>query len=123
MLQYSAYTEFVTTYQLGGNMLIHNIDSVCSGLMDKARAEHFLDHSVKEIENQANNFVEDFAKENGLTAHTLSAFRWYFQTNDHLLEDGFVELHCKMGLLNQKGHCTFDVVDIANVDRYKHSYL
>ncbi len=104
-------------------MQLHNIDSICSGLMDKARTEHFLDHPVKDIENNANSFVEDFAKENGLTAHTLSAFRWYFQTNDHLLEDGFVELHCKTGLLNHNGACTFDVVDIANVDRYKHSYL
>ncbi len=55
-------------------MQLDNIKDICSGLMDKAKAEKFLDHSVDDIEEEANNFVEGFAEENGLTAHTLSAF-------------------------------------------------
>lgn len=102
-------------------MQLDSIQNVCSGLMDKAIADKFLDHSVDDIEGAANQFVENFAKENGLTAHTLSAFRWYFQSNDYLLEDGFVELRCKTNFLSHEGTCTFDVVDIAEIDRVKHT--
>lgn len=102
-------------------MQLNNIQNVCSGLMDKAIADKFLDHSVDDIEESANKFVENFAKENGLTAHTLSAFRWYFQSDDYLLEDGFVELRCKTNFLSHEGTCTFDVVDIAEIDRVKHT--
>ena len=102
-------------------MQLDSIKSVCSGLMDKAIADNFLEHSVDDIEEAANKFVEQFAKENGLTAHTLSAFRWYFQSDDRLLEDGFVELRCKTNFLNHsKGTCTFDVVDVAEIDQVRH---
>ncbi len=102
-------------------MQLDNIQNVCASLMEKAAADHFLEHSVDDIEGAANNFVEQFAKENGLTAHTLSAFRWYFQSDDHLLEDGFVELRCKTNFLNHsKGTCTFDVVDVAEIDEVRH---
>lgn len=102
-------------------MQLDSIKNVCSSLMDKAKAEHFLDHPVNDIEEAANHFVEQFAEEHGLKAHTLSAFRWYFQSDDHLLEDGFVELHCKTNFLKHEGSCTFDVVDIAEIDKFKHS--
>ena len=102
-------------------MQLNSIQNVCSGLMDKAIADKFLDHSVDDIEESANQFVENFAKENGLTAHTLSAFRWYFQSDDQLLEDGFVELRCKTNFLSHEGTCTFDVVDIAEIDRVKNT--
>lgn len=101
-------------------MQLDNIKNVCSGLMEKARAEKFLDHPVDDIEEEANNFVEKFAEENGLTAHTLSAFRWYFQSDNRLLEDGFVELRCKTNFLKHEGSCIFDVVDIAEIDKIKH---
>ncbi len=101
-------------------MQFESIQNVCEGLMDKASAVHFLDHSVDDIEEEANKFVEEFAEENGLTAHTLSAFRWYFQSDDRLLEDGFIELRCKTNFLTHKGSCTFDIVDIGEVDKARH---
>ena len=104
-------------------MQFDNIQNVCAGLMDKAMTVHFLDHSVDDIESEANKFVEEFAEENGLTAHTLSAFRWYFQSDNRLLEDGFIELRCKTNFLTHKGTCTFDIVDIAEVDKAKHLAL
>ena len=102
-------------------MPINNIENVCSGLMEKARAENFLSYSVDDIESQANSFVERYAEENGLTAHTLSAFRWYFQSGDRLLEDGFVELTCTTDFMKHAGSCVFSAVNIAKVDAYKHS--
>ena len=102
-------------------MKIENIKDVCSGLMEKANVDKFLGHSVDDIEAGANKFVEKFATDNGLTAHTLSAFKWYFQSDNYLLEDGFVELRCKTNLLNHNGSCTFDIVDIAEIDRIKHT--
>lgn len=104
-------------------MQFDSIHNVCAGLMDKAMAVHFLDHPVDDIEDEANKFVEEFAEENGLTAHTLSAFRWYFQSDSRLLEDGFIELRCKTNFLTHKGTCTFDIVDIAEVDKAKHLAL
>lgn len=89
--------------------------------MYKAEKEYFLDHSVDEIESLANNFVGSFANENSLAAHTLSAYRWYFQSDEHLLEDDLVEPQCQTGLLNHKGTCTFNVVDIAVIDSLKHN--
>ncbi len=88
--------------------------------MYKAKTENFLDHSVDDIEEAANKFVEEFAEEHGLTAHTLSAFRWYFQSDDHLLEDGFIELQCKTNFLKHEGSCTFTVVDVAEIDEVRH---
>jgi hypothetical protein len=101
-------------------MRLDNIKDVCSGLRGKAEAEKFLDQLVDDIEEGANLFVEKFAEENGLTAHTLAAFRWYFQSDDRLLEDGFVELSCKTTFLKHEGSCTFEIVDIAEVDVLKH---
>ena len=65
---------------------------------------------------------EDFAKENGLTAHTLSAYRWYFQSDDRLLEDGFIELQCKTNYFKHEGSCTFNVVDIEAIDKINKEY-
>ena len=101
-------------------MHIDSIQSVRSGLMDKAKAVNFLDHPVDDVEGEANKFVETFAEENGLKAHTLSAFRWYFQSDKRLLEDGFIELQCKTNLLTHKGSCTFEIVDIADINKAMH---
>ena len=101
-------------------MQTDSVKNICSGLMYKAKTEHFLDHPVADIEKEANRFVEEFAKENGLTAHTLSAYRWYFQSDDRLLEDGFVELTCKTNFLKHEGSCVFSVVDIEEIDEVKH---
>jgi len=101
-------------------MQTDSVKNICSGLMYKAKTENFLNHPVHDIEKEANRFVEDFAKENGLTAHTLSAYRWYFQSEDRLLEDGFVELQCQTNYFKHKGSCTFNVVDIEAIDKIKH---
>ncbi|MGH1537130.1 MAG: hypothetical protein ACRBDX_03650 [Gammaproteobacteria bacterium] len=103
-------------------MQTDSVKNICSGLMYKAKTEHFLDHSPHEIEKEANKFVEEFAKDNGLTAHTLSASRWYFQSDEYLLEDGFVELRCESNLFSRGGLCTFNVVDIGEIDNVKHLY-
>lgn len=101
-------------------MQVDSVKKICSGLMYKAKTEHFLDHPVHDIEAEANRFVEEYAKDHGLTAHTLSAYRWYFQSEDRLLEDGFVELRCKTNFLKHEGSCTFNVVDIEEIDHIKH---
>ncbi|MEM8843954.1 MAG: hypothetical protein AAGB35_02825 [Pseudomonadota bacterium] len=102
-------------------MHIYSIEHICSGLKHKARTENFLSYSVDDIETEANDFVETFARENGLTAHTLSAFRWSFESGDHLLADGFIELKCTRDFMEHAGPCVFDTVSIAKVDKYKHS--
>jgi len=103
-------------------MQTDSVKSICSGLMYKAKTEHFLDHTASEISKEANKFVEDYAREHGLTAHTLSESRWYFQSDHYLLEDGFVELRCENKLLKKGGACTFNVVDVAEIDSIKHLY-
>ena len=101
-------------------MQLDSIKNVCSSLMYKAKKENFLEHPVDDVEQAANQFVEKFAEEHGLTAHILSAFRWYFQDGDHLLEDGFIELRCKTNFLSHEGSCTFGIVDVAEIDKIKH---
>ena len=101
-------------------MQTDSIKHICSGLMYKAKTEHFLDNPIHEIEKEANSFVEKFAQEHGLTAHTLSAYRWYFQSDDRLLEDGFVELRCNLNFLRNHGTCTFAVVDVEEIDKARH---
>tara|TARA_R110002096_G_scaffold17733_2_gene61234 strand:+ start:1035 stop:1346 length:312 start_codon:yes stop_codon:yes gene_type:complete len=95
------------------------IESLCNKLETKARDSHFLEKSVDGIEHTANYFVEKFAKENGLSAHTLGALRWYFQSNEALVEDGLIELRCKVNPLTHKGHCNFEFVDVADIDEKK----
>jgi hypothetical protein len=102
-------------------MQLDNIKDVRSGLLNKAASEKFLEHTVDDVEEEANKFVEEFAEENGLVAHTLSAYRWYFQSDDRLLEDGFVELRCKTNFLKHEGSCTFEIVDIAEIDEIIHA--
>ncbi len=101
-------------------MQLDTIKDVCSGLMDKAKTEKFLEHPVDDVEEEANAFVEKFAEENGLTAHTASAFRWFFQSDNRLLEDGLVELRCKANFFEHEGPCTFESVDIAEVEDLMH---
>ena len=103
-------------------MQTDSVKSICSGLMYKAKTEHFLDHSAYNIKKDANKFVENFAKEHGLTAHTLSASRWYFQSDKYLLEDGFVELLCESNIFKHNRACTFRVVDIGEIDSIKQLY-
>lgn len=103
-------------------MQTDSVTNICSGLMNKAIAEHFLDHSILDIEKTANTFVYAFAKDNGLTAHNLSAFRWYFQSGSVLMEGGLVELTSDIRLFQHNANCAFRVVDIAEIDSLKHLY-
>ena len=93
-------------------MQLNNIKDIQGGLIDKATSGKFLAHTVDDIKGEANKFVNKFAEENGLVAHTLSAFRWYFQSDRRLLEEGFVELSCKTKFLKDEGSCTFDIAEI-----------
>jgi hypothetical protein len=98
-------------------MQLDRIKDVCSGLMYKAKAEKFLEHSINDIEVKVNFFVEEFAKENGLEVHFLPAYKWYFQSDSHLVEDGLVELHCKTNFLEHEGACIFEIVNNAEIDK------
>lgn len=124
MFRCSERILYITTR--GSNRRLHmqtdSVKNICSGLMHKAKTVHFLDHTVHDIEKDANEFVETFAKQHGLTAHTLSAYRWYFQSDKFLFEDGFIELRCETNFLNRKGICTFNVVDVGEIDKVKHLY-
>ena len=96
------------------------IEGLCNKLGAKAKDSHFFDKSVDGIEHTANYFVEKFARENGLDAHTLGALRWYFQSNDSLVEDGMIELRCRVNPLTHEKHCDFEFVDVSSIDEEKH---
>jgi len=95
------------------------IENLRDKLEAKAADSHFLERSVAGMEHTANYFVEKFALENGLNAHTLGALRWYFQSDDSLIEDGLIELRCKVNPLTHKGHCSFEYVDVADINSIK----
>ena len=97
-----------------------NIEDLCTQLSDKAENIHFLDRPMNDVELQANNFVQGFAKEKGLVAHTLGAFRWYFQSDNELVESGLIELRCKINPITHKGHCDFEFVNVGDIDHLKH---
>lgn len=96
-----------------------NIEDLCTQLAERAGAKHFLDRPVDDIEIQANHFVQEFASENGLVAHTLGAFRWYFQSDDELVENGLIELRCNVNPITHKGHCDFEFVNVGEIDKLK----
>ncbi|MDW3094647.1 MAG: hypothetical protein R8G33_03135 [Gammaproteobacteria bacterium] len=100
---------------------MHNvtIEDLCSKLENKAKDTHFLDKSVEGMEHCADYFVKKFAEENGLAAHTLGALRWYFQSDDALVEDGLIELQCHVNPFTHKGHCGFQFVDVEEIDSKK----
>ena len=75
-------------------MKFKNIEDVCRHLMEKAKSSNFLQHSVDEVEHEANKFVEEFSKEHDMHSHTISPYRWYFQSKKHMFEDGVIELQC-----------------------------
>jgi len=97
-----------------------NIEQLCAELSNEAENAHFLDHSMDDIEVEANQFVQGFANERGLVAHTLGAFKWYFQSDNELVESGLIELRCKINPITQKGHCDFEFVNVDNIDQLKH---
>ncbi len=96
-----------------------SIKEICSELQSKAKNSHFLDRNVENIETDANKFVEWYARHRGLTAHTLGACRWYFQSEEYLIEDGLIELLCKVNPITHKGHCDFEFTNIKEIDLEK----
>jgi hypothetical protein len=99
-----------------------SIEEICSELQSKAKESHFLDRKVENIEADANNFVEWYARGSGLTAHTLGACRWYFQSDKYLVEDGLIELLCKVNPITHKGHCDFEFTNIKEIDLAKQQF-
>ena len=93
-----------------------SIEQICAELQLKAKDSHFLDRDVDDIETNANNFVEWYARGRDLTAHTLGACRWYFQSDESLVEDGLVELLCKVNPITRKGHCDFQFTNVKDID-------
>ena len=99
-----------------------SIKEICTELQSKAKDSHFLDRTVDNIETDANNFVEWYARGRGLTAHTLGACRWYFQSDKYLVEDGLIELLCKVNPITHKGHCDFEFTNIKEIDLEKKQF-
>lgn len=99
-----------------------SIKEICSELQSKAKESHFLDREVENIESNANNFVEWYARGRGLTAHTLGACRWYFQSDKYLVEDGLIELLCKVNPITHKGHCDFEFTNVKAIDLEKQQF-
>lgn len=69
-----------------------NIEEVSNALNDLARTTNFFDEDSSKIDKEANNFVENFAKEYGLEVHTVTPSRWRFDATNGSFQDGEVEL-------------------------------
>ncbi len=95
-------------------MEFKNIEDICNELMKKAKSEKFLQHSVDEIEHEANKFVENFSEEHEMYSHTISPYRWYFQSEKHLFKDGVIELHCDSKFRKKDGSCAFRFIDVSD---------
>jgi hypothetical protein len=66
---------------------------ICIYLRSEARDEDLFDQSMDTIIDAANNFVESFAFNHGLKAHTVTPLVWRFDIKDtHAFEDGLIEL-------------------------------
>jgi hypothetical protein len=94
-------------------MQFKNIKDICSSLMRKAKESNFLQLAANEIEPEANCFVDEFSKEHEMTAHTISPYRWYFQSNTRMFNDGVIELQCRTRLRKKNGSCAFNFVDVS----------
>lgn len=94
-------------------MEFNNIQDICKNLMDKAKSDKFLQHPVEEVEDEVNKFVEAFSMEHGMYSHTISPFRWNFESKKHMFEDGVIELKCDTHFKKNDQSCTFEFVDVS----------
>ena len=95
-------------------MDFNNIEDICTGLTEKAKSNHFLQHPREEVKDEVNKFVESFSMEHGMHSHAISPQRWSFESEKHMFEDGVIELHCDPHLKNKNGACEFLFVDVSN---------
>ena len=102
-------------------MEFNNIEEICTELMNKAKSDKFLQHPVDAVEHEANKFVESFSTEHGMHSHTISPYRWYFQSENHLFKDGVVELECSSKFKKKEGSCTFNFIDVSDAKLTKAS--
>ncbi len=93
-------------------MEFNNIQDICESLMERAREQKFLQHTSDEVEHEANQFVESFSTEHGMHSHTISPYRWFFQSDRHMFEDGVIELKCDT-YSKPRGACNFEFVDVS----------
>ena len=88
-----------------------SIKEICVQLAIDAQEEGILEQSPDEINSKANDFVESFATNNGLTVHTIAPLSWRFDIeNKQAFDDGIVELR-----LNGRHAAYFVYIDVANV--------
>ncbi len=74
-------------------MKLDNIQAICDALNTFANDNNFFKKPAVEIDNAANDFVNQFAEQNGLKAHTVSPDRWWFASEEFgMISDGEVEL-------------------------------
>lgn len=74
-------------------MKLDNIQAISNALNKFADDSGFFDSSADKINLEVYAFVNEFAKENGLTAHTVSPDRWWFASKEFgMIADGEVEL-------------------------------
>ena len=91
-------------------MQLDNIKSIRDSLHRRASDNNFYDNSEEDFERYANNFVDSFCAENGLTAHTVSPFRWNFESEKFgMIDDGVVELH----KTSDSDPAIFEYVDVS----------
>lgn len=93
-------------------MEFNNIQDICESLMERAREQNFLQHTSDEVELEANKFVESFSIEHEMHSHTISPYRWFFQSEKHIFEDGVIELKCNAHT-KLRGACNFEFVDVS----------
>ena len=70
-----------------------NIEEIAAAINDKAIESSLFENKPSKIDEIANQFVFEFAKENNMKAHTVSPSRWWFESDDEMFEDGEVELY------------------------------
>ena len=72
---------------------IDSIEDICRELNHKANFDLFFTKEPVEIDDKANSFVNEFAKEHNLKAHTVTPSRWWFESDEKMFDDGQIELH------------------------------
>lgn len=70
----------------------NTIEDICSALNKKAEKENFFAKKPEIIDKEANEFIADFAQENGLKSHTVTPSRWWLESEHKMFEDGQIEL-------------------------------
>ncbi len=105
-----------------------NIEQISRALNDMAKNNSFFDKDPVKIDREANYFVNSFANENELKAHTVTPSRWWFESKEGMFEDGEIELqpmveHAKQELHPNAKHkkIEFVAVNVKDAKLTNHS--